>query len=248
MFYYFLSLVVCTFPRWWRGNYPQLPHALAPKMPVFIGVSACAPAADCAPGSVERARPVAAILSAVAVERHAGAVGMGARSNVTPSPPGKIVTPSPLASRARERHAVAAFILARVRSRSSSRRGRRRVDRHAVAAFILSTVPGPCSSWRGRREDREAVAVVYGHAARRVLALSRVRPVICRRHGWQSARRKKQGGLGARINTGLPVVLARRRRQWCAGFHARVPCPWGQCGVPRLLAASIIGARVNSSE
>lgn len=79
------------------------------------------------------------------VERHAVAAWVG--------------KPSPLASRARERHAVAAFILARARSRSSSRRGRRRVDRHAVAAFILSTVPGPCSSWRGRREDREAVAV-----------------------------------------------------------------------------------------
>ena len=112
-------------------------------MPVFIGVSACAPAADCAPGSVERARPVAAILSAVAVERHAGAVGMGARSNVTPSPPGKIVTPSPLASRARERH--------------------------AVVAFILSTWPGACSSCRrrrhGRRVDRQAVAGKIGTPA-----------------------------------------------------------------------------------
>ena len=126
------------------------------------------------------------------------------------------------------------------------------VERHAVAmigrarkcaargwpflAFILSTWPGACSSCRRRRHGRR----VGRHARERLAAVGRC-------PARTGARRKMNGGLGARINTGLPVVLARRRRQWCAGFHARVPCPWGQCGVPRLLAASSLCARVNSS-
>ncbi len=143
MFYYFLSLVVCTFSRWWRGNYPQLPHALAPKMPVFIGFSACAPAADCAPGSVERARPVSTILAAVAVERHAVAVGVGARclSNVTPSPPGS----------ASRRHWQAARANVTPSPGSSSRRGRGPVHPLDVAGglFILSPSASRSPGWIG---------------------------------------------------------------------------------------------------
>ena len=180
------------------------------------------------------------------------------RSNVTPGPLAWV----PGRTSRRRRLGRQAVAIGKPRARTSRRR---RVHPGAGAvAFIVTPWPSSCRSSRRRRvhplDGAGAVFIlarspwisgsgrrVYGHAARRVLALSRVRPVICRWHGWQSARRKKQGGLGARINTGLPVVLARRRRQWFAGFHARVPCPWGQCGVPRLLAASSLCARVNSS-
>ena len=134
----------------------------------------------------------------------------------------------------------------------TSRRGRWHgcpVERRAVAAFILSTVPGPCSSWRACREDREAVAVC--------MAMPRGAFWRCFACGQsfvggmgQSARRKMNGGSGARINTGAvyPLSLRAVAAKMGAGFFAWLPCPWGQCGVPRLLAASIIGARVNSSE
>ena len=138
-----------------------------------------------------------------------------------------------------ERHAVAAgedrhaVAIGKPRARTSRRRRVHPLD-VAGSVFILSPSPSrsPGRSASRRREDR--------HARERLAAVGRC-------PARTGARRKMNGGLGARINTGLPVVLARRRRQWCAGFHARVPCPWGQCGVPRLLAASNFCARVNLS-
>ena len=138
----------CVFARvraCFRGYLPlNCHHDLRRKCPYLLGFLRARPLpiARPAPSNVRALWPQASPPS---------------RSNVTPGPLAWV--PGRTSRRRRLGRQAVAIGKPRARSRSSSRRGRRRVDRHAVAAFILSTVPGPCSSWRGRREDREAVAV-----------------------------------------------------------------------------------------
>jgi hypothetical protein len=177
-----------------------------------------------------------ASLAAVAVERHAGAVGMGARSNVAPSPPG-------VASRRHDWQAARANVTPLPSPGRSSRRRLVHLLDGAEAVFILSTVPRLCSSSRRcrGRVHPGAGAVKIGKRSPCVWPCRAARfGVVSRAASHLSAAWLAIGtaenewrlGCADKYGGGIPVVLARRRRQNGRGLLRVVALPVGSMWRP----------------